>query len=69
MKTNYLAVIVSAIAYWFLGAIWFAVLFRSLGMFSRSETITSVVLVVALGAIIGMLLSRSIAMEFRPDRS
>ena len=49
--------------------IWFAVLFRSLGMFSRSETITSVVLVVALGAIIGMLLSRSIAMEFRPDRS
>jgi len=27
MKTNYLAVIVSAIAYWFLGAIWFAVLF------------------------------------------
>ncbi len=27
MKTNYLAVIVSAIAYWLLGAIWFAVLF------------------------------------------
>jgi len=27
MKTNYLAVIVSAIAYWFLGAIWFGVLF------------------------------------------
>jgi hypothetical protein len=28
MKTNYLAVIVSAIAYWLLGAIWYAVLFR-----------------------------------------
>src|SRR5258708_38963400 len=27
MKTTSLAVIVSAIAYWFLGAIWFAVLF------------------------------------------
>jgi len=27
MKTNYLAVIVSAIVYWLLGAIWFAVLF------------------------------------------
>ena len=27
MKTNYLAVVVAAIAYWFLGALWFAVLF------------------------------------------
>ena len=27
MKTNYLAVLVSAIAYWLLGAVWFGVLF------------------------------------------
>jgi cation transport ATPase len=27
MKTNYLAVVVAAIAYWLLGAVWFAVLF------------------------------------------
>jgi surface polysaccharide O-acyltransferase-like enzyme len=27
MKTNYLAVVVAAIAYWLLGALWFAVLF------------------------------------------
>lgn len=27
MKTNYLAIIVSAIAYWILGAVWFALLF------------------------------------------
>jgi hypothetical protein len=27
MKTNYLAVIVAAVVYWILGAIWFAVLF------------------------------------------
>lgn len=27
MKTNYLAVIVSAIAYWVLGAVWYTVLF------------------------------------------
>jgi len=27
MTTNYVAVVVSAVAYWFLGAIWFAVLF------------------------------------------
>ena len=27
MKTNYLAVLVSAIAYWLLGAVWYAVLF------------------------------------------
>ena len=27
MKTNYQAVIVSAVAYWLLGALWFAVLF------------------------------------------
>jgi hypothetical protein len=27
MKTNYLAVIVSAVAYWLLGAVWFALLF------------------------------------------
>lgn len=27
MKTNYPAVLVSALAYWFLGALWFAVLF------------------------------------------
>jgi hypothetical protein len=28
MKTNYLAVVVAAIAYWFLGALWYAVLFN-----------------------------------------
>ena len=27
MKTNYLAVVVAAIAYWLLGAVWFAVIF------------------------------------------
>jgi Protein of unknown function (DUF1761) len=27
MKTNYVAVVVSAVAYWLLGAVWFAVLF------------------------------------------
>jgi len=27
MKTNYPAVIVAAIAYWVLGAVWYAVLF------------------------------------------
>jgi len=27
MKTNYLAVVVAAVAYWFLGALWYAVLF------------------------------------------
>lgn len=27
MKTNYAAVVVSALAYWILGAVWFAVLF------------------------------------------
>ena len=27
MKTNYVAVVVAAIAYWLLGALWFAVLF------------------------------------------
>jgi hypothetical protein len=27
MKTNYVAVVVSAVAYWILGAVWFAVLF------------------------------------------
>ena len=27
MKTNYLAVVVAAIAYWFLGALWYALLF------------------------------------------
>ena len=27
MKTNYLAVVVAAIAYWLLGAVWFGVLF------------------------------------------
>lgn len=27
MKTNYLAVFVSAVAYWILGAVWFAILF------------------------------------------
>ena len=27
MKTNYLAVVVAAIGYWLLGALWFAVLF------------------------------------------
>jgi hypothetical protein len=27
MKTNYLAVIVSAVAYWLLGAVWYVVLF------------------------------------------
>jgi hypothetical protein len=27
MKTNYLAVVVAAIAYWILGGVWFAVLF------------------------------------------
>ena len=29
MKTNYLAVVVSAIVYWLLGAVWFGVLFGS----------------------------------------
>jgi hypothetical protein len=28
MKTNYAAVVVSAVAYWFLGALWYAVLFN-----------------------------------------
>jgi surface polysaccharide O-acyltransferase-like enzyme len=27
MKTNYIAVLVAAIAYWFLGAVWYGVLF------------------------------------------
>jgi uncharacterized protein DUF1761 len=27
MKTNYAAVVVSALAYWILGAVWFGVLF------------------------------------------
>ena len=32
MKTNYPAVLVSAIAYWLLGAVWYAVLFGKLWM-------------------------------------
>jgi hypothetical protein len=27
MKTNYPAIVISALAYWILGALWFAVLF------------------------------------------
>jgi Protein of unknown function (DUF1761) len=32
MKTNYLAVIVSAVAYWLLGAVWYGFLFNKLWM-------------------------------------
>src|SRR6202790_3729658 len=32
MKTNYAAVFVSALAYWILGALWYAVLFNKLWM-------------------------------------
>jgi hypothetical protein len=49
--------------------IWAAILFRSLRMFSNSDVTISIVLVVVFGSIIGMLLSRSIAFEFRRDRS
>jgi hypothetical protein len=32
MKTNYLAVVVSAAAYWWLGGLWYGVLFSKLWM-------------------------------------
>ena len=35
MKTNYPAVVVSAIAYWLLGAIWFGVMSGFLRCFER----------------------------------
>jgi hypothetical protein len=52
-----------------LGVVWLTLLFRSLRMTGTLDTVTCFVLVVALGSIVRMLLSPSIAMEFRNERS
>jgi hypothetical protein len=50
------------------GVVWLTLLFRSLGMSGTSDAITCVVVVVALGGIVRMMLSPSIAKEFRNER-
>jgi hypothetical protein len=39
MKTNYAAVVVSAIAYWLLGAVWYGVMFSKPWMFYEHMTV------------------------------
>ena len=67
MKTNYLAVVVAAVAYWFLGFLWYGVLFNKAWMALEHGTVeqsksVSPVVPLAVSFLLELLIAYSLAL-------